>query len=134
MRFKINWKKEVGIIFTCLFLAGLPSTKHNLTYPKEMINLKKTKKKCTLNPIYYFRFKKKKEFFFFGGGGILFSRCDFSWEGGGTLPQNSYKPSRDLWESTLLRRTRSDQRLARSFGTNTQTQDKQTSCYFSIRI
>ena len=22
--------------------------------------------------------------------------CDFSWEGGGTLPQNSYKPSRDL--------------------------------------
>ena len=26
--------------------------------------------------------------------------CDFSWEGGGTLPQNSYK-------ATLLRRTRS---------------------------
>ena len=24
------------------------------------------------------------------------SRDDFSWEGGGTLPQNSYKPSKDL--------------------------------------
>ena len=33
----------------------------------------------------------------------------------------------------MLRRTRSVQRLARFFGTNTDT-DKQTSCYFSIRI
>ena len=58
---------------------------------------------------------------------------DFSWEGGGTLPQNSKKPSRDLWEATLLRRTQSVQRLARSFGTNKHI-DKYTSCYFSIRI
>ena len=69
------------------------------------------------------------------GGNIYYFwfYSDFSLEGGGTLPQNSYKPSRDLWEATLLRRTRSVQRLARSFGTDTQT-DKQTSCYFSIRI
>ena len=58
--------------------------------------------------------------------------CNFSWEGGGTLPKNSSKPSRDLLEDTLLRRTRSVQRLARSFGTDTQT-DKHTSCYFIIR-
>ncbi len=42
--------------------------------------------------------------------------------GGVSLPQNSYKPSRDIRESTtLLRRTRSVQRLGRSFGTNIQT-------------
>ena len=57
----------------------------------------------------------------------------FSWEGVGTLPQNSYKPSRDLWEATLLRRIRSVQQLARSFSTNRQTHRK-TSCYFIIRI
>ena len=51
----------------------------------------------------------------------FFIFVDFSRESGGTLPQNSYKPSCDLWESTLLRRTRSIQLLARSFGTNTQT-------------
>ena len=38
---------------------------------------------------------------------------DFSWEGGGTLPQNR--------EPTLLRRTQLVQRLARSFGTDKQT-------------
>ena len=46
-------------------------------------------------------FKRKKicgggEIFFLGGG-VIFSMGDFSWEeGGGTLPQNSNKPSRDL--------------------------------------
>ena len=45
--------------------------------------------------------------------------CDFSWEGGGTFPQNSYKTSWD-WEATLLRRTRLGQRLARFFGTFNQ--------------
>ena len=64
---------------------------------------------------------------------IFWFFCHFSWEGGGTLLQNSYKPSRNLWEATLLRRTRSVQRLARSFGTNKHT-DTQTSCYFSMRI
>jgi hypothetical protein len=44
---------------------------------------------------------------------IFFKNCDFSWEGGGTLPHNSYKPS--------LRRTRLVQRLARSLGTAKQT-------------
>ena len=43
---------------------------------------------------------------------------NFSWEGCGTPPQNSYKPSQDLRVATLLRRTRSVQRLSRSFGTN----------------
>ena len=27
---------------------------------------------------------------------FIFIFCDFSWEGDGTLPQNSYKPSREL--------------------------------------
>ena len=53
----------------------------------------------------------------------------FSWEGIGTLPQNSYKPLWDLWEATLLRRAWSVQWLARSFGT-----DKQTTCYFIIGL
>ena len=35
----------------------------------------------------------------------IFDFCYFSWEVGGTLSQNSYKPSRNLWEATLLRRT-----------------------------
>ena len=35
---------------------------------------------------------------FFGGN--FFSRGDYSWDGGSTLPQNSYKSSRDLWEAT----------------------------------
>ena len=30
------------------------------------------------------------------GGDAFFSSSDFSWEVGGTLPQNSYKPSHDL--------------------------------------
>ena len=33
--------------------------------------------------------------------GGTFSRGDLSWESGGTLPQNSYKPSQDLQEATL---------------------------------
>ena len=35
---------------------------------------------------------------FFGGGGgsLIFTRGDLFQEGGGILPQNSYKPSRDL--------------------------------------
>ena len=44
----------------------------------------------------------------------------FSWEGG-TLSENSYKPFKDQWEVTLLRKTRSVQRLPRSFVTNKQT-------------
>ena len=71
------------------------------------------------------KFKKK-----IVGGGIF----HFWGRWGYPTPQeNSYKPSRDLWEATLLRRTQSVQRLARSFGTDTQT-DTQTSCYFSIRM
>ena len=34
-------------------------------------------------------------------------QVDFSWEGDGTLPQNSYKPSQDLLEAPLQKRTRS---------------------------
>ena len=49
--------------------------------------------------------------------------CDFSWEGGVTLPKNNYKPSRELWESTLLRITRS-----------VKQSDKHTTCYFVIRM
>ncbi len=52
--------------------------------------------------------------------------CDFSWEGGGTLPQNSYKPSQDLWEATLV----SFQRLARSFGTHWHRQTHSLLLYF----
>ena len=55
-----------------------------------------------------------------------------SWEVGGTLPQNSDKPSQDLWEATLKRRTMSVQRLRRSFGTDRQT-DRHRFCYFYIR-
>ena len=79
------------------------------------------------------------------GGVEFFARGDFSLEGGGTLPQNSYNPSRDLCEATLLRRTLSVQRLVRFFGTNIQTQrqtyrktyrqtHRQTSCYFILGI
>ncbi len=42
---------------------------------------------------HYFNLKKRCKF--------LISRGDFSWEGGGTLPQNSYKPPQDLRERTL---------------------------------
>ena len=35
-----------------------------------------------------------------GGGGESFFRGDFSWVVGGTLPQNSFKPSQDLWKDT----------------------------------
>ena len=56
-----------------------------------------------------------------------FSKGYFFWEGGGTLPRNSY----NSLEATLLRRIRSVHRLARSFGTGKQT--NQTSCYFIIR-
>ena len=48
-------------------------------------------------------------------------------------PKSSYKHSRNLLEATLLRKTRSVQRLPRSFGTNIQTH-RQTSSYFIIRI
>ena len=44
-------------------------------------------------------------------------------------PQNSFKPSQDLWEATLYRRIISVRLLVRSFST-----DKQTSCYFIISI
>ena len=43
--------------------------------------------------------------------------CNFS----SPLLQNSFKPSRDLWEATLLRTTRLVQRLARSFSIDKQT-------------
>ncbi len=55
-----------------------------------------------------------------------------SWEGGGILPQNSYKPSRNLYEATLLRRTRSVQRLARFFGTNRQTDRHRSTLYYGL--
>ena len=48
----------------------------------------------------------------------FFKKFNFSREGGGTLPENSYKPFRDLLEAILLRKTRSVQRLARFFGTD----------------
>ena len=47
--------------------------------------------------------------------------CNFSWDGGGTLPQKSCKHSKDLCEATLYRWIISVQRLARSFGTNIET-------------
>ena len=31
----------------------------------------------------------------------FFSRGNLPWEGGGTLSQNSYEPSQNLWEATL---------------------------------
>ena len=49
----------------------------------------------------------------------------FSWEGGGALPQNSYKPTKDQGDAIMHRRTISVQQLSRSFGTHTQR-----SCYF----
>ena len=54
---------------------------------------------------------------------LFFSRffCDFSLKGGGTLPENSYKSSQDICKATLLRRTRSVLRLARSFSSNIHT-------------
>ena len=57
----------------------------------------------------------------------LFSSVDFVWKAGVTVPQNSYKPSKDLWEATLYGRTQSIQR------SNTHIATK-TSCYFYIRI
>ena len=33
--------------------------------------------------------------------GSLCSSGDFSLQGGGTLPQNSYGPSQDVWKATL---------------------------------
>ncbi len=39
-----------------------------------------------------FNFKKLEKFL---GGEYYFFRVDFSWEGIGTLPQNSHKPSQD---------------------------------------
>ena len=44
----------------------------------------------------------------------FFFFCDFSWQDGCTLPQNSYKSIQDLRESTRLRITMSVDRLARS--------------------
>ena len=32
---------------------------------------------------------------------VFFSRDYFSWEGGGTLPLNGYKPSGDVYEALL---------------------------------
>ena len=57
----------------------------------------------------------------FGGG--IFPRVDFSWEGGGTLPQYRYKPFQD--QCYPVKRTISVQWLSRSFST-----DRQTSCYY----
>ena len=64
----------------------------------------KTKNICKL-----FVFKKLKDFL-----GVIFSRVFFYWEGGGAFPQNSYKPSQDLWEAKMLRRIRLVQQLLRS--------------------
>ena len=72
-------------------------------------------------------------FIFFGLRKFFLSIfCYFSWEGGG----NSYKPSQDLWEVTLLRRTRSGQWLARSFSTDKET-DRQANIlilYYKDRL
>ena len=51
----------------------------------------------------------------------------FFFEGWWYPPQNSYKPSQELWEATMQRRTISVQRLARYRQTNIL-------CYFIIRI
>ncbi len=40
-----------------------------------------------------------------------------TWESGATQSQNSYKPSQDLWEAILQKRTIPVQRLARSLST-----------------
>ena len=44
----------------------------------------------------------------------LYDALNFSWQGGGTLPQNSYKPFKDLREATQLGITMSVDRVARS--------------------
>ena len=54
--------------------------------------------------------------------GLFFSRVDFSWEGGATLSQNSYKPSQDLWKVALQKRAIAVQWLARYFGTHRHTE------------
>ena len=65
----------------------------------------------------------------------------FSWESGGSLPLHSYKPSQDLSDAILKRRTISVERLAIFLGTDKQTHThtqrqtaRQKSCYFYIKI
>ena len=43
----------------------------------------------------------------------------FSWEGGGVLPQNSYKPTKDQGDAIMHRRTISVEQLSRYFSTHT---------------
>ena len=57
-----------------------------------------------------------------------FFRGNFSWEGGVTLPQNSYRPSQNLFEASLYRKTILDGRL------ETYWSERHRSCYFYIRI
>ena len=65
---------------------------------------------------------------------VSFSRSDFSWEGGGTLPNNNFKPPKYQYEK-LHCTIYSVQRLERSFGTHKQTDTlRKISCYFYIRI
>ena len=81
--------------------------------PKHIFkNLDLEKRKRKIKLYVYFGFK----FFFY------FCRLYFSFERGGSLLQNSYKPSWD-WKATLLRKTQSVQRLAvcADRQTNTQT-------------
>ena len=58
-----------------------------------------------LNTNYYYEiisvFKIKSKRNFWGKWGNFFPIGDFHWEGGGTLPKNSYKPSKYLCEATL---------------------------------
>ena len=56
--------------------------------------------------------------------------CDFSWEDGGTLPQNIYKPSWDLWEATLISSANSE---IQWYTQKDRQRVKPTSCYCIIR-
>ena len=52
----------------------------------------------------------------------IFSSVDFVWKADGTVPQNSNKPSQDLWEATLKKEDNIGYRVARSFGIDRHTQ------------
>ena len=72
-------------------------------------------------------------------GGSLCISGDILWECVGTLPQNSYGPSQNVWKATLQRRTISVQWFARIFSKQTHRQtniilllykEKQINYYF----
>ena len=70
------------------------------------------------------------------GKRVIFSRGDYSWEGGSNLPQNNFIPSLGLCKAILYSRTMSVQRFSRSSVTDRHIDNhtEKTSCYFFIRI